>query len=230
MMYRFPIILLTLIGALYCGTACAQEGSQPKTHKPKMYLPVPERAWGNPVAAVYTQGWMYKGSEYGNPEAFRPRVIVALWADGHIVWSDNSIEGGPPYRESTLEPSRVEELLKDLEGRGVFADPGLSSRLYFGPDSTWSAIVVLHEGKYLNMQSWHELFERRPGLVGTAQGITSLGQRNREEVLASQPEEYQKFRRDWSDVKQALLELIPGEGAKPSDVSFTLERVSVDQP
>jgi len=135
MMFRLPMIFLTLIGALYCSAAPAQEGSQPKTHKPKMDLPVSEQAWGNPVAAVYTQGWMFKGSEYGNPEAFRPRVIVALWANGHIVWSENSIEGGPPYREATLEPSRVEKLLKNLEGRGVFADPGLSSRLNFGPDS-----------------------------------------------------------------------------------------------
>ena len=229
-MSRFPIILLTLMGALYCSAAPAQEGSHPKTHKPKIDLPVPEQAWGNPVAAVYTQGWWSKGSEIGNPDAIRPRVIVALWADGRIVWSDNSIEGGPPYREATLEPARVEELLKNLEERDVFADPGLSSRLYFGPDSTWSAIVVLHDGKYLNMQSWHELFEQRPNLVGTAQGITSLGQRSREEVLADQPEEYREFRRVWSVVKEALLALIPGEGGKPSDVSFTAERVSVEQP
>jgi len=69
-----------------------------------------------------------------------------------------------------------------------------------------------------------------PNSVATAGGITGLGQRSREEVLANQPEAYQNFRRVWSDVKEAMLELIPGEEGKPSDVSFTLERVSVEQP
>jgi len=214
-MLRFPIVLLTLIGALYCSAASGQEGGEPKIRKPKVDLPVADRAWGNPVAAVYTHGWWFKGSERGNPDAIRPRVTVAVWADGHIVWSDDSIEGGPPYREATLEPARVEELLKDLEGRGVFADPG--PRRYFPPDSNWTAIVVLDQGKYLNMQLWH-LMDRDP---------------EREWISKNQPEkyeEYQNFRRVWAEVKGALLELIPREQGKPSDVSFTAERVSVEQP
>lgn len=215
-MLRMPLIVFTLMAAFSCSAASGQEGGEPKIRKPRIDLPVPDRPWGNPVAAVYTRGWMYKGSEYGNPEDFfRPRVIVALWADGHIVWSDNSVEGGPPYREATLEPARVEELLKNLEERGVFADPG--PKRYFPPDSAWTAIVVLHDGKYLSMQLWH-LMDRDP---------------EREWISSNQPEKYeryQSFRRVWSEVKEALLGLIPGQGAKPSDVSFTLERVSVDQP
>jgi len=222
------MIVFALMAAFSCSAASGQEGGQAKITKLKIDLPVSERAWGNPVAAVYTHGWWFKGSEIGNPDAIRPRVIVALWADGHIVWSEDSIEGGPPYQEATVELASVEELLKDLEGRGVFADPG--PKRYFPPDSHWTAIVVLHDSKCLNMQSWHEGLERRTGRVVTDRGSSPLDGRSREEVLATASEEYQNFRRIWSDVKEAMLELIPKEGGEPSDVSFTLERVSVEQP
>jgi hypothetical protein len=67
------------------------------------------------------------------------------------------------------------------------------------------------------MESWHELFEQHSNLVATAQAVTSLDGRNRDEVLREQPQNYRQFRNTWSEVRDKVAELIPLKGDPYND-------------
>jgi hypothetical protein len=143
------------------------------------------------------------------------RVVAALWNDGKIVWSESRLRGGPPYRQGQFTREKMDALLGSLEAQGAFTNATLR-RPWFGPDSQTTRIVIDDGRRRLKLESWHELFEQNTNLVATAQGITSLNGRERDAVLAGQPEEYRHFRKTWSEVRDAVASLIPPKG-EPCD-------------
>src|SRR3990172_2120466 len=112
-------------------------------------------------------------------------LIFAAWPDGHVVWSENPVEGGPPYRSAHVKPQRVARTGARLENDGLLDDANLS-RAYFGPDASFTTILVRSGKRQLAMQSWHELSEANGTTVGTPSGIEALEGRRRADVLKSQ--------------------------------------------
>src|SRR5262249_23309746 len=103
------------------------------------------------VLAIFTQDW-------GLRSAGGPRLVLAVWDDGKVVWSEDHLEGGSPYRAAAINPGRLKSLLSRLENDGHFSDDNLS-RSHFGPDSRFTTILVRSGKKELKMRSWHELGE-----------------------------------------------------------------------
>jgi hypothetical protein len=159
-----------------------------------------------PVIAIYTSDWGLGSTNSG------PRVIAALWTDGRVVWSSASpIEGGLSYKQGRVSREKLGTLLDDLEHKGVFTNKTLA-QAHFGPDSRFTTIAISDGRRRLKMQSWHELYEQNTNVVASAHGLESLGGRNRERVLESQPAEYRRFRNTWSEIRQAVTALIPKTG------------------
>ena len=150
---------------------------------------------------------------------FRPRaisetrypVIAAVWRDGRIVWSEDRLKGGPPYRQGPFPREKLDSLLDALERKQVFSDAS-QLRRSFGPDSDYTVIAIDDGRRRVRLESWHELFEQNTNLVATAGGITPLRGDKREDVLRQQPETYRRFRDTWSEVRQAVEALIPKTG------------------
>jgi hypothetical protein len=113
------------------------------------------------VIAVYREDW-------GLASAGQPAIIFAAWPDGHIVWSDDRIQGGPPYRSGQSDPRKFAKLLARFESDGLFANEKLN-QANFGPDSQFITVLIKSTKKQVKMMSWHELIEADGGLV------TSLG-------------------------------------------------------
>lgn len=155
------------------------------------------------------------------------RVIVAVWKDGQIIWSKDTLEGGPPYYESKIEPQKLQTFLKLLDQNRVFH----SSQSYIahvGPDMDLTAIVICDGTNRLWLSSSHEQFEENPNLVATNTGISSLNQfggLSRQEILDKQPDDYKEFRRIWNIVREEAKKLMPEDGQHIEDAKFEIRRL-----
>src|ERR1051326_2928886 len=69
------------------------------------------RAAGEPALAVLWEGGFL-------PDG--PNVILAIWPDGHAVWSRDQVKGRGPYYAGTVPPAAIRRLLGELETEGLF--------------------------------------------------------------------------------------------------------------
>lgn len=144
-----------------------------------------------------------------------PAVILAIWPDGHVVWSKDRLRGGAPYFSSQIDREKVSALLARFDEDGLFANKELN-RVHFGPDSECVSIFVKFGRKQLKMQSWHELVEAAGEAIADSHGAGGLNGRRRLDVLRTQPADYLFYRFVWTETRGTLNELIPNES---TDVS-----------
>jgi len=182
---------------------------------PRQAFPVIKGEEEPPVIAMFTSGWSHMANAIrtGDPAYGHPRIIVAVWKDGRIIWSKDTVLGGvphEPYSEAKIDPDRIKAALSALASMGAFQEDA-RNRLFCVPDSVYTAIAIRNGNQWLNWVSGHEIVSQNPRIVATRWGIEPLRGRSREGVLASQPEDYRHFRGVWDKTKQTLLDLIPKE-------------------
>ncbi len=169
------------------------------------------------VLAIYPEDW-------GLGSRGRvPALILAIWPDGHIVWSKDRLKGGAPYYAGQVDPENVSSLLSRLEQDGVFADKTLNDT-HFGPDSHFTTLLVRTGKKQLRMQSWHEVFEVNGKTVVGSHGVSGLSGQRRLEALRKEPADYLYYRFVWSETRGKLIDLIPNEGKPVAGSAATTER------
>lgn len=152
-------------------------------------------------------------------------LMVAIWKDGQIIWSDDQMTGGPPYKSGKISNLAIQAFLDDLQNKGIFSNYRLNSPDY-GPDSEFTTIAIADGNRLLNMSSWHELFEADSNLVATSHGITTITKGTREEILSNDTKEYQKYRQIWKEIRFAIKALIPKEGSLLEDITFSVKRIN----
>ena len=155
------------------------------------------------LLAIYTEDWRLHSS---GPH----KLIVVVWDDGRILWSDDLLNGGPPYRGAQIDASRLTVLLGHLDEEGLFDIDDLT-HARFGPDSEFTTILLKSSGKQLEMRSWHELVE--DGRRGIARKIGVVAnERPRFQVLEEEPQDYLFYRFVWAEIRARALALIPTSG------------------
>lgn len=154
------------------------------------------------VVAIYVEHRSLLSSE-------PPRLILSAWDDGRVVWSDDPVTGGPPYRGARIDPEAVTALLSAFEADGLFELDELE-HARFGPDATFTTILLSSGGKRLRMRSWHELMESRGG-VARKTGVVST-EEPRLHALRDEPADYLFYRFVWADIRARARELIPSDG------------------
>jgi hypothetical protein len=152
------------------------------------------------VFAVFIDGW---GSGDDG-------LVMAIWDDGHIVWSENRIAGGPTYRCGKVDHKKIQSFLERIEREGFFNDKDLSLS-HCGFDSTYVSILAKHKNLRLHMWSWHELAEDGSLLFSTQFGLGALDKRIRLEELKKLPAECLYYRTAWNELRLRSTELIPAE-------------------
>ncbi len=161
-----------------------------------------------PLITIYTEP---SGLSARDARDAGPKIVVAVWEDGEVVWSQDAVSGGPPYRIGRCAPEKVKAFIEDLERKAVFGDEALG-RPNFGPDSSFTTIQIDAGHRRLKMQSWHELYERGGKVVAASYGLTPLEGKTIESFLKTEPESYQKYRRIWSAIRTAITSFIPDSG------------------
>jgi hypothetical protein len=156
-----------------------------------------------PAVVIYEESW----SAFSPGSEVSPRLSVAIWPDGHVIWSNDNSN----FLSAHINSRQVQGLLDHLERENVFDETNFR-RSWFGPDSPYATIWLASGTRHTRFESWHEEFEKNPKLVALSSGIHTLGNRTREEALLGDTEEYQRFRSVWSDLRSAISLLVPKIG------------------
>ncbi len=130
-----------------------------------------------------------------------PVPIVLLWDDGRVLWSENALTGGVPYRTGFVTPARAAALTERFKGH----DPALLTKESLGPDASYASLILrLSGGRYAQMKSWHP---RGPDAktLATSRGLEPRNGRDPAAVLAADVPAYQAFRRLWQDLEDELV-------------------------
>ena len=178
------------------------------------------------VFAIYSQDW-------GLASPGGVSLVFAAWGDGHVVWSEDRVRGGAPYRCGEVAPEKFATFMSRMESDGVFADSDLAQPRW-GPDAEFTTILLRSSDQRLKMESWHELYELSGQAVATSGGVSGLNG-GRLEVLKKEPAEYLHYRMVWSEIRSAAFKLIPdsiapvhGEALMKAGVISWRERSAVD--
>jgi hypothetical protein len=105
------------------------------------------------VIAVYHEDW-------GLGSNGQPAIIFAAWPDGHMVWSDDRIHGGPPYHTAQIDPQKFAKLIARFENDGLFAD-GKLNNAQWGPDSAFIRVLIKSGKRKIQMESGMNYLRRR---------------------------------------------------------------------
>jgi len=170
-----------------------------------------------PVISLYYTPGLHEDFE---ENVILPSVILAVWANGDIIWSKNPIKGGAPYFKGQCAPAKIDKTLEELKTSGAFEDITFNHPIY-GPDSSFVTIAIYRGLDRLNMESWHEIVEMDPNLAATKQGVIKVQLERRANIFAQQPEIYQRYRKMWKRIREAIMTLLPHEG-KPLNVTFEI--------
>jgi hypothetical protein len=211
-----------ILWCVFGGMGLASESVQaaPETVQVEMLLPKGEA--DPPQISCFTKPGLTLDTAQG------PRLVAAIWQDGKALWSEDSIRGGPPYFSGTIEKGKIIAFLNWLKSAGHLDNPRIN-RVYTGPDSSTSNIVVVSGTQVLSMESWHELAELHPNVAATSYGLVPLDGKTRAEMQAGEKDEdYILFRRTWDEVRSQIRDLLPKEGGKevPS-IECEVRRVSL---
>jgi hypothetical protein len=190
--------LLVLVGGYFILTRADWTGVRTNTPLSAPTLVASE----NPVILLYGEGY---GIDVRATTKEEP-VEVAVWGDGRIVWRENN-----NLLQGRVETTKIDELLQRLHNDGVFGT-GAVEEAHYGPDAYFDVVEIRLPDRTLRLASWHEAFEANPELIATSFGITSLGGRDRDAVLAKEPAKYVRFRRIWSDIRATVKSWRPAHG------------------
>ncbi|MHC4798619.1 MAG: hypothetical protein ACYTF1_18440 [Planctomycetota bacterium] len=168
-----------------------------------------------PNIAIYSNPYAHTIT----PRELEPQVIIVVWSDGQVIWSDDTLYGGRPYFMGRIASVTLSEFIKELTNRGLFKDSTRNDD-YISLDSDHLVIAICDGSNRVMMSSDHELYETHPDVIGTAEGIMTLEGRSREWVRDKQPRYYKRFRKLWADIREASTKLIPSEGQPAGDIHF----------
>ena len=138
------------------------------------------------------------------------QLVLAVWKDGHVVWSEDPLYGGAPYHAGRIEPKRLASFVSALDQDGLFAQQDGVVRL--ATDRSFTTILIRSGKKKIKMQSWHELAEGGGKLVVSSRGLIPLNGRPLFEALRGEPAEYLFFRFLWSEIRSRAAGLVPSAG------------------
>lgn len=133
----------------------------------------------NSVFAIYKEDWRLTA-------AGTPRLVLVLWANDRIIWSENQVEGGPPYRSAQLRAGTFRRFVSMLQREGRFSEKELRQP-HIAWDSAFTTVLARHNGREILMRF----------------GIEA----------ASPTAKYLHFRSVWDRIRRQAEALIPREGA-----------------
>jgi hypothetical protein len=150
-----------------------------------------------------------------------PWLLTAVWPDGRVVWSDDRVEGGRPYRCGHVAAGPVRALVARLDA--LAADGRVPSEFHHvGPDYPRQILQFrAPDGRVYGLGSWHELLEAGGGTVMTDRGNIKLrpGETPEQALREHATEPYRRMRRVWAALRRAVSDAVPTAGhAAPENV------------
>ena len=161
-----------------------------------------------PVAGVWYEPSGMRILAPGEPLEIH-RLIVGVWSDGTVVWSDNRRTGGKPYWTGRIPRELVDKLLASLATVGFFEPTKISG---FGPDATITVIAAQAGERRQWMGSWHDPPTTRPRAVFSEHGISAV---EPGEPRPKPSADYQRFTEVWAESRRLIESVVPEKSGRP---------------
>ena len=127
-------LLLTLFGLSFCAVSAQPPATLPNLESQPGQMATTQPIKPIPVAAIwYERGYPF----HEQPSKF---LIVGIWSDGTVIWSDDRAPGGGSHFRTNVGVERVEKLLHDLASVQFFS-PSIR-QVNFGPDSSYTVVAA----------------------------------------------------------------------------------------
>jgi hypothetical protein len=158
----------------------------------------------------------------GSPVREKPTgLVLAVWPDGKAVWSEDSIRGGPPFREGRVDPKRVKALLSKFDRDGYFDEKTLANR-GIPLHSAHHALLIADGKRKLVIVTHHEFMDEildRPGMGRDGSRLADLRQ---QAVREDASRLWLLFRIVWGETRYLLADILPRE-SQPATGSQVIE-------
>ena len=82
-----------------------------------------------------------------------------------------------------------------------------NERLNFGFDAAYTQIEFVHGSERMILGSWHTTERTSPKVFASHTGLTTLGDRTREQALADEPESYLRFRKSFDSIFDTVIKM-----------------------
>jgi len=194
---RTVVVLMTLLSCHVFAAAAAAPASRPAT--------APASA---PVAGVWYEPSGMRVLAPGEPLEIH-RLIVGVWSDGTVVWSDDRRTGGKPYWTGHIPHELVEKLLASLQTVGFFEPSKISG---YGPDATITVIAAQTGERRQWMGSWHDPPTTRPRAIFSEHGISAVAPG---EPRPKPSVDYQRFVEVWAESRRLIESVVPEKSGRP---------------
>ncbi len=142
----------------------------------------------------------------------KTEVIVAAWEDGRVIWSDDPIDGGRPYREAMRTPEEITSVLTQISGQQlmVAAENPCPRKDQLG-DLAETTFHVVQNGVSLLASTRHIRLEAAGSSVYTSSGPRLRNGQTLEAILANESACFLAFRSRIDTLNSTCLSLIPGD-------------------
>jgi len=167
--------------------AASAIGAQSEPDPQQSY--VLDRAGRAPVISVHAANIGERSGEW---------LRLAVWRDGVVIWSTDSVKGGEPYLKSKIAKSLVAETAARMSDEIEAA--ALESPTRFGVHATNSQMRIWADGQYVELATFHE--QVRP-----------------DEITLSETE------RVWDRLWSVARGILPADGVQCSSDEFELRLV-----
>lgn len=144
------------------------------------------------------------------------RLAFVIYKDAIAVWSDNFIQGGPPFHLGKVDMKAVEKVLEQFKNQEFFEKYKYTYSyatilpIDSGIHHQYHATLYAKSGDdFLYMQNAWELLEQNPAYVGLRDvGVYLLKPtETKAEVLDKEPQGYLQERQDWVKIKNLMISL-----------------------
>ena len=212
--FKIHLCVFVFLGILLPG--CKDESNS--AVRPQLERTLWHRELGEPASiALHTGNWGTRIDAEGKRERTGDTLIVGIWLDGTVVWSERPIRGGPPYWTGNIGPDNVNNLFLRISGVDFF-DVKLAFDIHCGPGDWFTGLSVNGGNRSRYLQSRHEIVELDDNLVETSRGVRRLDGRTREEISARWDKDYKKFRSIWTKTRNLITDVVPKTGKQvPSE-------------
>lgn len=186
-----PILRLVMIWVAAMAAGCSGAGPEVAAS----VISTRDDALNGTESAVIV---VYDDSVLSGPSEESKVLRYAVWDDGRVSW-----RRGKDLDELRVDPTAVHRLIDEIGHAALMLD-SLRATRYVGPDNPFTVMLIRLNGREVELASDHERLEGFGDVVVTSRGAVSREGRDSESVLAGEPDDYQRFRRLWNQVRQAV--------------------------
>ncbi|MBN1560377.1 hypothetical protein JW998_09015 [candidate division KSB1 bacterium] len=142
-------------------------------------------------------------------------VIIAIWDDGSVIWSDSQKDGGPPFYYSKIDHNDIKKLMDKISAIKTEAENnGIKINVSkVGLDASYATIYCRLDDDLIFMEATYDIYEN------------NLTEEEKKEWLEYDAHNIIEHREQWLKIKNLILAIKDDlKGVKMKECNFSFNK------